>query len=174
MMSSIALGLQPSFFWPGSGGGSSNSAGEMNLGTARTARAGGSAVTGGYGDGYLLLNTDHISLHHIGSSNTGMVGHSSALVVASGVSMPQTTRWIVQTGTFIHPSGTSRGVSFTTAFAQPPTFVMISPTGDSNASGSFYCVAASPTTSMFTSFISTKGGTAQVNIRWIAEGQVAL
>src|SRR5205823_5852503 len=71
-LSSVALGLSTSFVWPGSGGGSLASAGVSQFGNLRLARAGNSAVTGGFGDGFLFLNTNHLSLHHIGSTWTGL------------------------------------------------------------------------------------------------------
>lgn len=123
--SSLALGLSPSFNWPGSGSGSTVSAGESQLGNARCAVAGNSAVTGGYGDGFLLLNTNHISLHHIGSTNTFLVGHSS--MVDYGAAAGQRS---LQTGVFslVSLSDGSFGtktVAFAPVFAATPTFFQL-------------------------------------------------
>lgn len=125
-MSSLALGISSSFVWPGSGGGSLASGGESVLGNARFARAGTSAVTGGYGDGFLLLNQNHVSLHHIGSTWTGLVSHSA--MVDHGAS---TGRWLTQSGTFsfastIFGSSGTNFVTFPTQYAAPASYVQIS------------------------------------------------
>src|SRR5207237_5542635 len=121
-LSSVALGLSTSFVWPGSGGGSLASAGVSQFGNLRLARAGNSAVTGGFGDGFLFLNTNHLSLHHIGSTWTGLLGHSSMVGYGGGGRrLSQTGALSMLSGTF----GSSRRtvVSFTTAYAAPARFL---------------------------------------------------
>ena len=99
LMTSVALGLSTSFIWPGSGGGSGASGGVSQFGNARCAVAGNSAATGGYGDGFLLLNQNHISLHHIGSTWTGLLGHSSMVEHSAG-STGAVAFWRMQSGVF--------------------------------------------------------------------------
>lgn len=122
-MSNTATGLAPSYIWPGSGSGSTASAGISQLGNARCAVAGNSAVTGGYGDGYLLFNTTHASLHHIGSTGTSLLGHSSMLDHGTGAG-----RWVTRRGSLTFLGGGSPStqvVTWTTPYAQPP-FVQLS------------------------------------------------
>jgi len=129
------LGLQPSFNWPGSGGGSLASGGVSNFGTFRAARAGNSAVTGGYGDGFLLLNQNHISLHHIGSTWTGLLGHSAMVDHGGGLgNAPFTGRWLTQQGTLAitpAPSSHTLDVVFATAYVALP-FVQFAQSESSN------------------------------------------
>lgn len=99
MMSSIARGLQPSFYWPGSGGGSLASAGESQPGNLRTAVAGNTISVGGFGNGFIGLNENHESLHHIGSTWTGLLGHSSMVDHGGGLgNAPFAYRWLTQSG----------------------------------------------------------------------------
>lgn len=131
-MTQLASGISASFVWPGSGGGSLASAGESVLGNARTARAGNSAVTGGYDNGFLLINTNHVSLHHIGSTWTGMLGHSSMVGHNTNtlLTMPTGKRWVTQRGTVIlNPISDVNGtnaVSFASSFDTVPAFLQLS------------------------------------------------
>lgn len=130
MMTSLAIGIKSSFVWPGSGGGSAASAGVSVLGNARCARAGNSAVTGTYEDGFLLLNQNHLSLHHIGSTWTGLLGHSAMVDHGGSIgSAPFAARWLTQSGTTKIPSGSSFGVvsvTFPTSYGTQP-FVLLNP-----------------------------------------------
>src|SRR3990172_8832046 len=128
-MVAVARGLSRSFVWPGSGGGSAASAGLSQFGNARLAIAGNSAVTGGYGDGYLLLNRNHISIHHIGSTWTAMLGHSAMVnhnpPQGFTAAVQVAARWLTQTGTVSIASTTSFGsftVSYPTPYATAPPF----------------------------------------------------
>lgn len=124
MVSSIARGLQPSFYWPGSGGGSLASAGESQAGNARSAVTGNTIVVGGFGNGFIGLNENHESLHHIGSTWTGMLGHSSMVDHGTGIgSAPFAARWLVQSGSVATQSAQSFGtfaVTFPVPYGQPP------------------------------------------------------
>jgi hypothetical protein len=103
MLTAIGTGLGESVYWPGSAasqGGSASSSGELMPGSARLARAGTSARTGGHPDGFLLLDSNKVSLHHIGSSTTGMMGHSNMLDRGAGLEAPFTARWVIQEGTY--------------------------------------------------------------------------
>lgn len=154
LMSSIALGLSTSYIWPGSGGGSNASGGVSQLGNARLAVAANSAVTGGYGDGFLLLNRNHVSLHHIGSTWTAMLGHSGMLDHGSS------GQWSVQTGTFsfdstvLGDSGTT-SVIFSTPFTTAPTFVQWNLRGAGTTTFKGYAInISSVTTGGFSSYYS--------------------
>lgn len=184
IMTSIASGLQPSFYWPGTGGGSLASAGESQPGNARAARAGNSAVTGGYGDGYLLLNTNHISLHHIGSTWTAMLAHASMLDHDGSVSAPSlaTARWVTQAGSF-SLSSTSDGqvgqktVSFTSSYDTFP-LVFVTVQQPTLSSGYLVNVSSLVTQSTATMFTSTYSGVATVvsvaTVHWESSGTMAL
>lgn len=128
--SSVALGLSTSWIWPGSGGGSLASIGISQFGNARAAVAGNSATTGGFGDGFLLLNTAHASLHHIGSTTTSIVGHSS-MVDHGAVA----GRWLVQTGTItLSSSDTGFGqkvVTYPIQYTAAPPWIQL--VGQANA-----------------------------------------
>ena len=169
-MTSIALGLSTSFIWPGSGGGSAASAGESQRGNARCAVAGNSAVTGGYGDGFLLLNTNHVSLHHIGSTWTGLLGHSGMIDHAN-------IRWSVQTGTvsldstILGDSGTTN-VAFGTAFSSAPSFVQWTIRGAGTSAFKGYALNVSTITAGgFSSVYSgLRSGESAMNADWQAIG----
>src|SRR5512146_735559 len=131
-LTSVATGLSPSFIWPGSGGGSVASLGESQFGNARAAQAPNSAVTGGFPNGFLLLNTTSGSLHHIGSAWTGMLGHP--LMVDHGGSIgsaPFRARWLTQVGSFsldstVNGDSGSTTIHFPTPYSVTPPFVMLS------------------------------------------------
>jgi len=183
-MVAVASGLSRSFVWPGSGGGSAASAGLSQFGNARLAIAGNSAVTGGYGDGFLLLNRNHISLHHIGSTWTALLGHSSMVDHKSGLGFTTASqvsaRWVTQSGIFTIPSTDSFGaitVTFPTAYSATPTFVHCCP---------FYGNAVLFTNSSYAVHVSdiTRGGFSAVysgysnrvtmSVAWESDGTVLL
>lgn len=144
MMSSIARGLQPSFYWPGSGGGSLASAGESQPGNLRAAVAGNTISVGGHGDGFLGLNENHESLHHIGSTWTGMLGHASMVDHGGGIgNAPFAYRWLVQSGlTTSNTTGSGRSfgtisVVFPIAYGYIP-FVSILNAVDVTSTACFY------------------------------------
>lgn len=168
---SVALGLSGGFVWPGSGGGSLASTGVALFGSGRLARAGNSAVTGGYGDGFLLLNQNHISLHHIGSSWTGLLGHSKMEDHGSG-----SGRWVTQQGAYIIDAGISdisfgtKTQSFDTAYAVAPAFIKMTVT---SGAAQYIVNVSTITTGGFTSVWS---GVAASNpgavVRWVSEGTI--
>ena len=131
MMTSIALGFGPSFVWPGSGGGSAASAGEAALGQARSAVS-TSGQTGGYGDGFLLLNPLHGSLHHIGSTSTGLVGHAN--MVDHGSASSLSAYWLIQSGSFFTSSVSTGSISL--SFPTPYGAIPIVQLGMYSVSGS--------------------------------------
>lgn len=178
-MSSVALGLRDSFIWPGSGGGSLASAGISQFGNLRTARAGPSAVTGGYGNGFLLLNTNHISLHHIGSTQTSLLAHSGMLDHDGGVgTTPYRSKWLTQasmssiSSTVLGTSGTTT-FTFPTAYAVAPPFVTLSVQIDPGGVGYWFNVA-SVTTVGFSSTYSrlSSAGSVAGNVLWLSDGTV--
>jgi hypothetical protein len=130
-MTQLASGISGSYYWPGSGGGSAASGGESKEGNARCARAGNSAVTGGYPNGFLLVNTAHVSLHHIGSAWTGLLGHSNMVDNNNAAFASITTgRWAVQAGTISLNSATdgqsgTKAVSFTSSYDTTPAFLQL-------------------------------------------------
>ena len=170
-VTSIATGLTGSYVWPGSGGGSLASAGVALFGAGRTARAGNSAVTGGYGNGFLLLNQNHISLHHIGSSWTGILGHSKMEDHGSGAG-----RWVTQTGNYIIDAGLSdisfgtKTEVFGTPYAVAPPFVELTVTSGAQQ----YIVNVSNITTG--GFSSVWSALAAANpgavVRWVSDGTV--
>lgn len=181
MMSSIALGLQPSFRWPGSGGGSASSTGESTLGNARSAVS-NSGVTGGFGDGFLLLKTTNVSLSHIGSTNSRLFGHSAMVdhgtlgSVSSGLS----SRWLTQSGSFF-TSGVSFGiisVSFQTSYGTIPT-VQLGATGGGSAINYVVNLSSITTAGFSAAFSSFNTGgpsvpitNSQVTVYWESNGTV--
>ena len=132
-MTQLASGMSPGFNWPGSGGSATTQAGISVLGNARTARAGNSAVTGGYGNGFLLFNTAHASLHHIGSTWTAMLGHSSMVDhrnVLGQFDSITSARWLTQRGTFSLSSASdgqfgSKTISIPISYTTAPAFVAV-------------------------------------------------
>lgn len=170
----FATGISTSFYWPGSGGGSALSAGESKPGNIRLARAGNSAITGGYENGFLLWNTARGSIDHIGSVNTGMYSHSAMLDMgqSSGISTSaQSTGWLVQTGSFTTSASswsilvsfaTLGGVNFLAGTA--PNVYLVGTNSD-------YLLGVGPgaTAVSFPSFGSTLGSTS-VTVTWRAEG----
>lgn len=86
----------------------------------------GGYLQGGFGDGFLSINTKYLSLFHIGSTWTGTVGHISALHgVASdttNLNFPQNAGFLVQEGAVIDATGvaTSFGVTFPTSYKTTP------------------------------------------------------
>lgn len=166
-MSSVALGLRDSFVWPGSGGGSLASAGVSQLGNLRMARAGNSAVTGGQPDGFLLLNQNHISLHHIGSSWTGLLTHSAMADHGSG------GRWLTQSGTLSSMiSGTdgafgTKNVTFPTVYGTAPPYIQLSV---DTTRGYWFNISAISTGGFSTVYASLVGPTAITTLSWEAEG----
>lgn len=170
-MSSIALGLQPSIFWPGSGGGSAASAGETQPGSLRMAHSGN--VTGGFENGYLSLRTEWGSVWHIGSAWTGMVGHSGMLDRGGGGSFPQSWRWLCQEGSYTTTltSNVTHPITFPTPYtAVAPTvqvsLVIASPAFPVNV------LNGSVTTLGFSSLLSHL--VSAMTIAWRSEGTVAI
>jgi hypothetical protein len=176
-MSSIATGLATSFNWPGSGGGSLASAGVSLLGNARAARAGNSAVTGGYGDGFLLLNQAHISLHHIGSTWTGVLGHSGMVDHGGSIgSAPFTAHWLTQSGTFsltsslatIGSNGTI-AIAFPTPYGAAPPYVQLTV----NSNGGYWVNLSSITSGGFISqFSGLIAAIPVTTVTWESDGTV--
>ena len=168
-LSSFATGISPSYIWPGSGGGSNASAGVSQFGNARCAVAGNSAVTGGYNDGYLLLNQHHISLHHIGSHITAMLGHSG--MIDHGVT---TGSWSVQSGVFSIVSSSadslfgSKTVTFSPAYTTTPAFLQI----QASPFGGYAVSLSTLTTGGFTSNYSSLrvAGGSNASVFWESEG----
>jgi len=180
-MSSVALGLQPFVYWPGSGGGSAASAGEPQPGNARCAHHGSSGVTGGYGLGFLSLCSNRASLHHIGSTNTFMLGHAQMLERPTGATYPQTTKWLSQSG-----STTTSGVSGALSIVFPTSYstttlltIMLSHDGDvagvNATSWTVNLQDGAIAASGFSSFFSKAGGgISTLRLNWIAEGLAPL
>jgi len=172
-MSSVATGLATSFVWPGSGGGSLASAGVSVPGNARCARAGNSAVTGGYGDGFLLLNQNHISLHHIGSTWTGLLGHSAMVDHGGGLgTAPFTGRWLTQSGVWV-PGGDSSSQTTAFTFAAAYAVKPFMQFGQSESSNGYAVNIISLTTVGFTAaFSSLRGSNSAGTINWESNGTV--
>lgn len=124
-MTQFASGISASYYWPGSGGGSAASAGESKLGNGRCARSGN--ISGGFPNGFLSLNTAHVSLHHIGTAPF-MVGHSSMVEHVLPAFYPTfSTRWVsqVQIGNISTNTFGTFALSFTSSYDTTPSFVQI-------------------------------------------------
>ena len=172
LMSSIALGLSTSYIWPGSGGGSAASGGVSQFGNARLSVATNSAVTGGHGNGYLLLNRNHVSLHHIGSTWTAMLGHSGMLDHGTPLQ-----RWMVQTGSFSMDSAIlgdsgSTNVAFPVAFSSTPSWVALTISGAGTTTFKGYAINVSVVSGGgFTSvYTGLRSGESLTNVDWQAIG----
>jgi hypothetical protein len=163
-MTQLASGISASFIWPGSGGGSAASAGESRYGNARCAHS-GNVTPSGVGNGYLSINTNHVSLHHIGTTWQGLLGHSSLADHGPGAILPSFSRWLIQSGisNLGSSSATSFGtitVSFTSVYDSIPPFVQITMRQSSLTLQSGYLVNLSTvTTGGFTSSYSALGAT---------------
>lgn len=176
LLTSFALGVSTSFVWPGSGSGSSASAGESIPGNARFAYAGVAATKGGVGDGFLLLNTDRVSLHHIGSTLSSIVAHSGMLthstVSGAGVSgaAPFDKYWLMQED-FVSNSLHTSVVTFPTSYVSGflPLPVVILSEGDNLGGWSANCVLQGSITTL--GFTAVGGGT---GFWWRALGQAQL
>src|SRR5437773_6730 len=179
LKTTIAIGLGQSFYWPGSAasqGASTASSGELQLGTLRFAKTG--FQQGGFGDGFLSLDTTRISVRHIGSTWTGMVGHSGMLEASNAgvaITFPQTQRWLVQEGQYTS-SGTTTNVNFPFAYARAPNVYLIEgylDTLSANSQKSWFAYGVSSvTTGGFTSLESFLFGSATTGASyfWRAEG----
>lgn len=179
MVSSIARGLQPSFYWPGSGGGSAASAGESQAGNLRSAVTGNTIVVGGFGNGFVGLNENHESLHHIGSTWTGMLGHSSMVDHGGGIgNAPFAARWLVQSGGSAITSSLSFGaltVTFPVLYSGIP-FVAIPPIINQNNGNQIIVQLSNVTQGGFTSFYSltvASGTGSSFTLTWESDGTVA-
>lgn len=185
MMSSVARGLQPSFAWPGSGGASLASAGESIPGNMRLAvHDSGSSLTmvqGGFGNGFLGLCEQHESLHHIGSTWTGLLGHSGMVDHGGGIgSAPFTSRWLLQNGVADLASEADFGtvtVTFTIPYSVPP-FVTLHH-HDTSQGGKFpmlFQIQNITTTGFTSNYTNTNKGTADGShqtVGWESDGTVA-
>ena len=178
-LTSLALGVSTSFIWPGSGGGSAASAGVSQFGNLRLASATSSAVTGGYNNGYLLLNTTAGSIHHIGSAWTGMLGHGKMVDHAGGIgTVPYRARWLTQVGNFsldstIDNDSGSKTVTFGTPYSVAPPFIQLGLDGINSLTG--YAVNISIITAGgFTSVYSAvASGESVTQVYWESNGTVA-
>lgn len=175
MLTSVSKGLSTSFAWPGTGGGSLASAGVSQLGNARCARAGNSATTGGFGNGFLLLNQNHLSLHHIGSTWTGLLGHSSMVDHGSVGSAPFASRWLVQSGSTTTGVIAFGSVSFTfpVPYGAAP-FVHISAQSGGPLTPNYVLNLSSVTTGGFSAIFSgLAAGPISTGFVWESEGTVS-
>lgn len=176
LMTQLSSGLSPSFVWPGSGGGSAASAGESTFGNARCAHSGN--VTGGYGVGFLSLNTLHPSLIHIGPS-AHLVGHSAMVDHGIGAVLPSTDQWLTQSGTTILSiaSYSYVTITFPRIYEAPPTFVQlaVAHTGLSNASVGYLMNLSSVTSGGFISAFSCLGAAlpdVAPTLYWESDGSI--
>ena len=193
----IALGLSTSMRWPGSGGGSNDSAGEMLPGTARIGSAMTNPTTSAltriiegkeWPNGTLMWHqrsAEHVSAGgfaaHSGSENTFIFGGSKMEVhdLPPVTAVPYDARWLTQTGTadllITDSAVTEVAVSFPTPYNDIPFVV----TAVSNAwiqkTGVFAVEGVSDVTAGgFVSKVSIKGAPSfdyVTSLQWMAEGK---
>ena len=192
----VALGLSTNMRWPGSGGGSVASAGEMTPGSMRIGSAmtnpSPSALTriiqGGWDNGTIMWHQrdqDHVSAGgfamHSGSDDTFVFGGAKLEVqgAAPVTAVPYTARWLVETGeedlVITSSAATKVFVSFPVQYRDVP-FVMTAASNawQLNAIGVGAIVGISDVTiGGFISTVSVKGAIADpytTKFQWMAEG----
>ena len=181
MLTNMSGGIGESMYWPGptaTQGSSAASSGELKPGSLRFARAGPSARTGGHSNGFLLLDSNRVSIHHIGSENTMFLGHADMHERVGGIgNAPFTTSWLIQEGTF--PLGSNVTVtveSISTNYPIPYNGipeVYLSPT--SNGFNWVYGLSATTSAGITANFSYIGGiaGVAAPIFLWRSEGTVA-
>ena len=183
-MTQLASGISAGFNWPGSGGSTTTQTGWSVLGNARTARAGNSAVTGGHGNGFLLFNTAHASLHHLGSSWTAMLGHSSMIDHRNSLGQFDSitsARWLTQAGTFsidtvADGSFGTKLVTFPSAYSNAPAFIALTAQQPTINVGYIVNVLSSTSTTFIAVYNANLLGvaTSNVTVHWESDGTAAL
>lgn len=107
----VALGVTPSMYWPGSGGGSAASAGVMRLGSLRAFYETNSLLSLGADTGRLFYASDVSRLYYVNSSvSTLAVGH--AWGIEKSASDATSVRYVVSTGTTYAGAGPSFPVTY--------------------------------------------------------------
>jgi len=125
MLTNIGGGLGTSFYWPGSAAqaGSAGSSGEMLLGTMRAPR--GTVRAGGAGNGFIGQDTNPEAggLWHVGSAVTfrftGLAQQQEQNTTPGNA--PYAARWVVSSGTAMHPSPDTT-TSFSTTISYGVTY----------------------------------------------------
>lgn len=137
-------------------------------------------TVGGVGDGFLGLNTDHISVHHLGSTGTSILAHSAMLTRSSasgsGVTggAPYDLHWLTQEGVVV-PSTRTSVVTFPTSYtshANVPLPIVILNNQFFNNWNVTCILQGSVTTMGFTAV--QFGATPVSGFGWRAEGQINL
>ena len=109
LKSNIAGGRSQSMYWPGSGGGSTASAGQMKPGAARTFFAAQSLVSAN-SDGCLMVASDTSRLFAVGSGGSVFLGGSRTI---EHVTLPLgNSRWVVSGQTIPNATNTAFSVAF--------------------------------------------------------------
>ena len=111
LKTNIAGGLSQSMYWPGTGGGSTASAGQMKPGAARTFFAAQSLVSAN-SDGCLMVASDTSRLFGVGSTGSTFFGGARSIEHAT---LPLgNTRWVVSGQTVPNGTNTALPVTFNT------------------------------------------------------------
>lgn len=174
-VTSVAVGVGESFFWPGSAasaGASTASTGVMRPGAGRLSRASQRLVA--YGDGYLSVSTIRNAVIHMGSTRTELVAHPMGYEwwhVARNPGSNGTNVALLQMGSFTTDQNqrTLLRVDFPRTFVSTNSITVLLQSSRSDVFGS----VASTNASGFTSLLSQIGATGSSTvITWCALGMV--
>lgn len=97
LKSSLAIGLSNSMYWPGSGGGSAASAGQMKPGVARTYVGTQSQVSSTNTAGSLMITSDTSRLYAVGPAGVQFLGSSRMVEFSDPPAVNK--RWVMSNGT---------------------------------------------------------------------------
>lgn len=162
--SAVAAGLGESLNWPGTGGGSTTSAGRPKLGSARVrydaAPSAGIAVAG-----HLGVSSTRGLLQHLDSTAFYVLGGASMLenVNATLVSAASLV-WQAEQGTSDETTATASSYVFASAYSADPVLVVTSDRKD------FVVNVSALNTSGFSSTVSRLTSSLTYTLSWYAEG----
>lgn len=174
LKSTLATALANTFYWPGSGGGSAASAGQIPLGSARAFYGGTPVTLGSTSSTGVLLEVvgsgpapDHFDVgrvYEIGSATTRMIGSNRAL---EGKLVPPTgTRGALSTGTV----NTLGRAVFGITFGAVPT-VLVTDVSGTNVTPVLTAVTTSYASVAVYAYDGSAGNSAGVH--WMSLGTVA-
>lgn len=179
----FADGVEPSMYWPGSGGGSAASAGEMKLGTFRTFVASASALSSPTDNGRLFLDSGATRLYGP-TSNSTQHWYGSPRHIAQTGSVATSARWVLEAGSFTYnykgagSRNSADTVVFAVTYGAPPVILVAQ--ADSVVYAQFaqqIIPTASTTTGFFPECASPSGTSMQPGqlsiCQWMSLGTLA-